>query len=165
MAYQYIVCDPDKCVGCGLCELACSAVKHEVFDPLLSRIRHVRIEPIVMMSISCRMCEDPPCVIACPRQALSQSAETGVILIDDDKCDGCGWCIQACPFGTILLNSQSKVVEICDLCQDEDEPQCVKYCFKDALTLSTPQVVAQKARRGVVTKLLQELLGQESAIA
>jgi Fe-S-cluster-containing dehydrogenase component len=104
-------------------------------------------------------------VIACPRQALSQSAETGVILIDDDKCDGCGWCIQACPFGTILLNSQSKVVEICDLCQDEDEPQCVKYCFKDALTLSTPQVVAQKARRGVVTRLLQELLGQESAIA
>lgn len=161
MAYQFIVCDPDLCVGCALCDFACSATKHEVINPNLARIRTVRIEPIVMMAISCQMCEDPACVISCPRLALSQSTETGVIIVDDDKCDGCGWCIQACEFGTILLNSEAKTVEICDLCEDEDEPQCVKFCLKDALTLSTPQVVAQKSRRGVVTKLLQELLGEE----
>lgn len=158
MAYQYIVCDPDKCVGCGFCEFICSATKHGAFNPLLSRIRNVRIEPIVMMSIACRLCEDPPCVTACPRQALSQDAETGVILIDEERCDGCGWCIEACDFGAIFLNSETKRVEICDLCQDEDEPQCVKFCFKGALTLSTPEVVAQKARREAVTKLLQELI-------
>jgi len=159
MAYQYIVCDPAKCVGCGFCELACSATKHRAFNPLLARIRNVRIEPAVIMSLSCRMCEDPPCVIACPRQALAQGAGTGVIGIDDDRCDGCGWCIQACPFGAVLLNTKSKKVEICNLCQDEDEPQCVKYCLKDALTLSTPQVVAQKARLEAVSKLIK---GSES---
>jgi len=163
MAYQYIVCDPDLCIGCTLCEFACSAVKHQVINQNLSRIRNVRIEPLVMMSVSCRMCEDPACVISCPRLALSQSSETGVIIVDDDKCDGCGWCIQACEFGSILLNSEGKTVEICDLCEGEVEPLCVKFCHKEALTLSTPQVVAQKARREVVTKLLQELLGEEVA--
>jgi len=158
MGYRYIVCDPDKCVGCQFCEFICAATKHQVFNPLLSRIHNVRIEPIVMMSVACRMCEDPPCVIACPRQALSQNPETGVIMVDTELCDGCGWCIEACDFGAIFLNPETKVVEICDLCQDQEEPQCVKFCFKEALELSTPEVVAQKARKEVVAKLLQELV-------
>jgi len=132
--------------------------KEGVFAPLLSRIRNVRIEPIVMMTISCRLCQDPPCVIACPRKALSQSPETGIILVDEDLCDGCGWCIEACPFGAISLNPATKVVVICDLCQDLEEPQCVKYCPKEALSLSTTEMVAQKARKEAVTKLLQELV-------
>lgn len=156
--YPHIVCDPDKCTGCRMCELACSMAQEGVFAPLLSRIRNVRIEPIVQMTISCRLCRDAPCVISCPRQALSQSEETGVIIIDEDKCDGCGWCIEACPFGAIAINPTTKVVVICDLCQDFDEPQCVKYCLKEALSLSTTEMVAQKARRDVVTRLLEELL-------
>jgi carbon-monoxide dehydrogenase iron sulfur subunit len=156
--YAHIVCDPVKCSGCGDCELICSMVKHGVFNPSLSRIRNVRIEPIVMLTVSCRMCADAPCVLACPRNALTQDPETGVILVDEDLCDGCGWCIEACDFGAILLNPESKRVEICDLCADYDEPQCVVYCEKDALSLSAPEVVAQKSRRDVVSKLLQELV-------
>lgn len=158
MPYQYIICDPDKCTGCQECELACSVTKHGMFNPLLARIRNVRIEPVVMLSVACKLCEDPPCVIACPRKALSQDPETGIILVDEDLCDGCGWCIEACDFGAILLNPATKRVEICDLCADKDEPQCVKFCGKDALSLATPEVVAQKARRDAVTKLLQELI-------
>ncbi len=156
--YPHIVCDPEKCTGCRICELACSIAKEGTFAPLLSRIRNVRIEPIVMMTISCRLCQDPPCVIACPRKALSQSPETGIILVDEDLCDGCGWCIEACPFGAISLNPATKVVVICDLCQDLEEPQCVKYCPKEALSLSTTEMVAQKARKEAVTKLLEELV-------
>nr|MBC7245696.1 4Fe-4S dicluster domain-containing protein [Chloroflexota bacterium] len=157
--FQHIVCDPDKCVGCGDCEFACSMTKHQVFDPALSRIRNVRIEPIVMLSVSCRMCNDAPCVLACPRNALTQDPERGIIRVDEDKCDGCGWCIEACDFGAILLNPATKKVEICDLCADLGEPQCVLYCEKKALSLSAPEVVAQKTRREVVSKLLQELIG------
>jgi Fe-S-cluster-containing hydrogenase component 2 len=79
--------------------------------------------------------------------------------VDDESCDGCGWCIEACDFGAILLNPAEKSVEICDLCADLDEPQCILYCEKDALSLSTPEVVAQDTRRDVVSKLLQELVG------
>ncbi|MBM4428865.1 MAG: 4Fe-4S dicluster domain-containing protein [Chloroflexi bacterium] len=158
--YQHIICDPVKCVGCGDCELACSMTKHQVFDPSLSRIRTVRIEPIVMLSVTCRTCADAPCVLACPRNALTQDAETGIILVDNDLCDGCGWCIEACDFGAILLNAANKRVEICDLCADLDEPQCIKFCQKDALSLSAPEVIAQQTRREVVSKLLAELIGQ-----
>lgn len=156
--HQFIVCDPDKCVGCQMCEFACSLTKHGSINPLLSRIRNVRIYPITMMSVTCRFCEDAPCVIACPRKALSQDLEAGIIHIDEDACDGCGWCIEACDFGAIVLNPATKLVEICDLCPDEDELPCVKFCAKEALSLSTPEVVAQKARRDVVTRLLQELV-------
>lgn len=156
--YAHVVCDPVKCVGCGDCELACSMVKHGAFDPWLSRIRQVRIEPIVMLSVTCRMCADAPCVLACPRNALTQGPEKGVILVDEELCDGCGWCIEACDFGAILLNAATKRVEICDLCADFDEPQCVVYCEKDALSLSTPERAAQQTRREVVSKLLQELV-------
>jgi len=157
--YQYITCDPDKCVGCQLCEYICSYTKTGEFNTYRSRIRTVRIPPVVTISIACRTCEDPPCVIACPRKALTQSGETGIIHVDEDACDGCGWCIEACDFGAISLNAETKLGEICDLCEDlEDGPQCVKWCPKDALTLSTAERVAQKVRREVVTNLLQELM-------
>jgi carbon-monoxide dehydrogenase iron sulfur subunit len=155
--YQHIVCDPVKCVACGDCELACSMAHHEVFDPALSRVRVVRVEPIVMLAVNCRRCADAPCVLSCPRNALTQDPETGTILIDNDLCDGCGWCIEACDFGAVLLNPETKRVEICNLCADLDEPQCVKYCQKEALCLSTPEVESQKMRRDVVSKLLLEL--------
>ncbi len=156
--YAHIVCDPVKCSGCGDCELACSLVRHGVFDPALSRIRSVRIEPIVMLSVTCRNCADAPCVISCPRNALTQDPEKGIILVDQELCDGCGWCIEACEFGAILFNPETKKVEMCDLCPDHDQPQCVVYCEKEALSLAEPEVVAQKTRRKVVSKLLQELL-------
>jgi carbon-monoxide dehydrogenase iron sulfur subunit len=156
--FEYIVCDPGKCVGCGDCELACSMTYHQVFDPSLSRVRVARIEPIVTLAVTCRNCSDPPCVLSCPRNALMQTPEKGIILVDEELCDGCGWCIEACEFGAILLNPATKKVEMCDLCADFDEPQCVKYCQKDALSLTVPEVVAQKTRREVVGKLLQELV-------
>jgi len=58
-----------------------------------------------------------------------------------------------------VLNPASKTAEICDLCADqEDGPQCVIYCPKEALSLSTPEVLRQKARRDVVKRLFEELL-------
>jgi len=158
MTHRYIVCDPDKCVGCQTCEYICSATKEGEFDPLRSRIRNVRIEPITMLAVACRNCENAPCVISCPRNALSQNPQTGTIQVDGEACNGCGWCVGACEFGAILLNPQTKKVAMCDLCSDQDQPQCVLYCPKEALALSTPEEVAQRSRRQVVSKLLQELL-------
>jgi len=159
IGYQHIICDPDKCIGCRICEYVCSATKTGSFDPGLSRIRVVRIEPITMTAISCRLCEDAPCIIACPRDALSRSEENGIILVNEDKCDGCGWCVEACDFGAIILNPLTKNAEICDLCQDEEGgPRCVEFCPKEALSLSTPEVLRQKTRRDVVARLFEELL-------
>lgn len=156
MAHRYIVCDPDKCTGCQICEFICSATKEGEFDPLRSRIRNVRIEPVVMLSVACRNCADAPCVISCPRNALTQSPQTGTIRVDGEACDGCGWCVGACEFGAILLNPQTKKAALCDLCADLDQPQCVRFCPKEALALTTPEEVAQKSRRQAVARLLKE---------
>ncbi len=156
--YQHIICDPDKCIGCRLCEYACSATKTNAFDAPMSRIRVVRIEPITMIAISCRLCADAPCIIACPRNALTRSSENGTIIVDVDKCDGCGWCIEACDFGAMLLDPATKTAAVCDLCADQpDGPQCVAFCPKEALVLGTPETLRQQARRDVVKKLFDEL--------
>jgi Fe-S-cluster-containing hydrogenase component 2 len=162
IGYEHVICDPDKCIGCRICEYACSMTKTGTFNPSLSRIRVVRIEPVTMTAITCRLCEDAPCIIACPRDALSRSEENGIILVDQDKCDGCGWCLEACDFGAIVLNPETKNAEICNLCEDvEDGPQCIMYCPKEALMLATPETLRQKTRRAVVARLFEELLQED----
>jgi len=153
---KFVSADPDKCVGCCVCEYACSMVKEKTFNPTKSRIRAVRLNPLVNLAITCRLCEDPPCVAACPRDALTQSEETGIIMVDEEACNGCGWCIEACDYGAIMLHPESKVVYVCDLCKDVGKPQCVEWCPEEALELVTSDVLAQKARRSAVKKLFQE---------
>ncbi len=146
--YQYIACDPEKCVGCQICEYVCSHNKTGEFNTFRSRIRTIREHKILMTAVACRTCEDAPCVIACPRDALSQDPDTGVIRVDAGRCDGCAWCIEACDFGAISINPRTKLAEICDLCEDEEDgPQCVKWCPKEALELTSPDRRAQRTRR------------------
>ncbi len=155
--YQYVACDAQKCIGCQLCEYICSFTKTGEFNTYRSRIRTVRAEEILITAVTCRTCEDAPCVIACTRDALSQDPETGVIHVDESRCDGCAWCIEACDFGAISINPLTKLAEMCDLCADqEDGPQCVKWCPKDALELTTTDQRAQKARHKLA---IEEVLG------
>lgn len=153
---KFVSADPNKCVGCCVCEYACSMVKEKTFNPTKSRIRAVRLNPLVNLAVTCRLCEDPPCVAACPRDALTQSEETGIIMVDEEACNGCGWCIEACDYGAIMLHPETKVVYLCDLCQEIGKPQCVEWCPEEALELVTSDVLAQKARRSAVRKLFHE---------
>jgi len=153
---KFVSADPDKCVGCQVCEYACSMSRDKVFNPLKSGIRVVRINQVVNMAVTCRLCENPACVAACPRDALTQSEETGLISVDKDKCNGCGWCIEACDYGAIMQHPDKKVVYVCDLCKEKGEPQCIKWCPEEALELVTSDTLAQKARITAVKKLFQE---------
>ena len=151
---------PTKCIGCRMCEYACSRPRHGSFDPSLSRIRVVRIEPITMTAITCRLCADAPCVLACPRDALSRSEENGTILVDTDKCDGCGWCVEACDFGAIVLNPSHKTPRSATCATTEDDgPRCVALSApRRRSRWPRPRCLRQKARRDVVARLFEELL-------
>lgn len=160
----FVSCDPEKCVGCRICEYACSYEKDKSFNPLRSRIRAIRIYPDINLAITCRLCQDAPCVKACPRDALTQSKETGRIIVDEDECNGCGWCIEACDFGAITLDPEEKIVKICDQCstREDEQPQCIEWCPEEALSLTSRDALAQKARLGITEKLFKEALETES---
>jgi TPP-dependent indolepyruvate ferredoxin oxidoreductase alpha subunit len=130
---QHIECNSDKCVGCEICEYACSFEKEGVFNPLKSRIRAVRVNLIKNSTITCKACINAPCVTACPENALTQSRETGTITIDQTKCKGCDWCMEACQFGVLTMNPSTLKAQICDTCGGD--PKCVPACPESALSL------------------------------
>jgi len=148
--FKFVYCDPSKCVGCGICELVCSLKHENRFSSVASRIRSVRLYPYRNVALTCVLCENPPCVKACPRDALTQ-AQDGHIVVDEDKCVGCGLCIEACDFGVIMLHPLRMVAIVCDLC--DGSPLCIDACPEDALTLTSRDIRAQIKRVEVAKKL------------
>jgi len=150
MQKPFIICEPDKCTGCQLCEFACSSRSGE-YNPLLSRIRLVRTGTVNIMAIACRLCDTPSCMHACPRSCIRISETTGIVVVDKDFCNGCGWCVEACEFGAVAIDHKERIVTMCDLCEDRDNgPRCVEMCVYGALSLATPSDIAARRRRKVV---------------
>ncbi len=153
---RFIAADLEKCTGCGICELVCAIKRENVYNPRCSRIKILRLYRLVNMAVVCRLCENAPCVIACPQECLVQSEKTGVILVDEDKCDCCGWCMKVCPYSVITLNPEKETVMICDLC--EGDPQCVEWCPEGALDLVTQKTFNENIRKTTANKLIKENL-------
>lgn len=143
----YIYCDPQLCTGCRACELVCPSVHERVFNPRLSRIRVVRLEFVIDIAITCRQCENAPCIAVCPSGALRKS-RTGLVEVIAERCIGCSACSEACPFGAIELHD-GKVIK-CDLCGGD--PACVKRCTPKALKLVSSEQVAEEERHAYVAQ-------------
>jgi len=139
MKTEFIAVDPSKCIGCSVCEYVCAFEKDGSCNPLRSRIRIVRVHSLFNTAMVCRFCENAPCVIACHRNALRQSTATNVIQVNEDRCDGCGWCIPACPYGAITVDPATQRVMVCDLC--DGTPRCVDFCPVDALQLAAKDTI------------------------
>jgi tetrathionate reductase subunit B len=79
----------------------------------------------------CNQCVDSPCTQSCPVGATFDSPD-GVVLIDPSYCIGCGFCIQACPYGCRFLNPVTKTADKCTLCYHRItrglKPACVEIC-------------------------------------
>jgi Fe-S-cluster-containing hydrogenase component 2 len=163
---KFLAVDPEKCVGCSICEFACSWEKEQVFNPLKSRIRILRGPPFIQLATTCRQCEDTPCIKACPKDALYQSEKTGAIMVEDDKCDGCKWCLEACEYGAIRYDPGANTVAICDLC--DGEPKCKEFCPEEAIDFVAEEtditkawVAASKQWIDASEKLIRMSKGQE----
>ncbi|MEM2981091.1 MAG: 4Fe-4S dicluster domain-containing protein [Thermoproteota archaeon] len=160
---KIIVCDPDRCNGCRICEYVCSFSSEGVLNIKKSRIRVVRIEPFVNIAVTCRKCEDPPCVKACPRDALKQKPN-GIIVVDENKCNGCGWCIEVCPFGVVRLHLDKRKIVICDYCEKHGSLKCVEYCPKDALKYVTLDQAGKELSKKAVKTLLEEVTAERRMV-
>jgi Fe-S-cluster-containing hydrogenase component 2 len=154
LASLHLTSDSRKCTGCRICELTCSEIKKKLYNPKRALIRVVRIPPGFNVAVACLLCDKHPCVTSCPKNAL-EADNSGRIIVNEERCSGCGWCIQACEFGAILPDLEKGVVAVCDLCGGD--PECIKTCPEEALELTTEDIVAQRARRHVAEELIERV--------
>ena len=127
-----------NCTGCRICEMVCS-LYHEKdgVNPKRSRIRVViSREKTAILPMVCHACTDPSCVTSCPLECLSQD-ETGMITVDEDTCNSCGECVEACPYGAIHLHPVTETAMTCDRC--DGKFLCVNYCPEDVLGWLMPE--------------------------
>ncbi|MFQ5680901.1 MAG: 4Fe-4S dicluster domain-containing protein [Candidatus Omnitrophota bacterium] len=128
--------DPNKCMGCKACEIAC-AVGKSVSGDLLQAVREktrpgsrvkVRAFEGKNFPLACRHCKKHPCVAACIAAALRYDKKSQRVIHDKDRCTGCWMCIMVCPYGAIRNDDNLKIPLRCDLCADTDAPRCLQAC-------------------------------------
>ncbi|UCF39438.1 MAG: 4Fe-4S dicluster domain-containing protein [Acidobacteriota bacterium] len=150
----------DRCIGCGNCMEACKAENNVPPEPTHMRtwVERYVIDSNNEVHVSllnsrnrtssqideqrnvlrtffvpklCNQCENPPCVQVCPVEATFKT-EDGVVLVDNERCMGCGYCIQACPYGARYLHPETKTADKCTFCYHRISqgllPACVNVC-------------------------------------
>ena len=154
--------DPARCVGCKTCVLACKSFKN-----LTAKINFRAVieygggtwtevangawdtnAQVYYLSVSCNHCSMPLCKAICHTNAIFKDADTGAILIDSSLCDGCGQCVEVCPYTAIHVEMEQKLAMKCNLCQDRvvsgQAPVCVEACPMRALECDDIQVLRKK---------------------
>jgi formate dehydrogenase iron-sulfur subunit len=85
----------------------------------------------LMSSDVCKHCTDAACLEVCPTGALFRT-EFGTVVVQEDVCNGCGYCVPACPFGVLDKREEDGRVWKCTLCydrlKDDQEPACAHAC-------------------------------------
>ncbi len=142
-----LVIDLERCAGCHTCTVAC---KVENGMEGASGIRVATVGggrpdtprgtyPDVAMHflpVACMHCQEPPCRDACPAGAISRRPD-GIVLLDEELCDGCQACLSGCPYGALVYDKEASRVRKCNLCRhrldDGFEPFCVLCCGSGAI--------------------------------
>ncbi|WP_235834405.1 4Fe-4S dicluster domain-containing protein [Actinomadura logoneensis] len=159
--------DTSVCIGCKACEVACKEWNAVPEDGLeltgmsydntqglgASTWRHVAFveqrKPLgnasaggdgdlrwLMASDVCKHCTHAACLDVCPTGALFRT-EFGTVVVQEDVCNGCGYCVPACPYGVIDQRPDDGRVWKCTLCYDRigagQEPACAKACPTDSI--------------------------------
>jgi formate dehydrogenase iron-sulfur subunit len=178
-AYGFFT-DTTVCIGCKACEAACKQWNQIPMDDFgfkgtsydnttelrATTWRHVTFlerfhrdgqqNRWLFMSDVCKHCEQAGCLEACPTGAIVRT-EFGSVLIQQDICNGCKYCVPSCPFGVITVNEgQDNTAHKCTLCYDRlkagMEPACAKACPTDSI-LFGPVVELRKIARQRVEEL------------
>src|SRR5918911_395096 len=169
--------DTSVCIGCKACEVACkewNAIPDDGFDLLgmsydntgglsANSWRHVAFieQPAgdggtdlnwLMMSNVCKHCTHAACLDVCPTGALFRT-EFGTVVVQEDICNGCGYCIPACPYGVIDQRRGDGRAWKCTLCYDRIgdglTPACAKACPTESIQFGELDELRERAARRV----------------
>lgn len=183
MAETAIKYDSSKCTACKGCQVACkqwnqlpsplvaeeyeftksfqSPLDNSANNWLIINFREVNKDVGIdwnFMRNSCFHCTEAACEMACPVGAISKKSN-GAVVIDQEKCIGCRYCVASCPFGVPRYDEVSKNTFKCWQCQDRTQagrsPACVSTCPTGALEFGdrNEMVAAAKERVGKLKEL------------
>jgi formate dehydrogenase iron-sulfur subunit len=106
----------------------------------------------LMSSDVCKHCTEAACLDVCPTGALMRT-EFGTVVVQDDICNGCGYCVSACPFGVIGRRETDGGAHKCTLCYDRLgdglEPACAKACPTDSIQFGPLDELREVAQQRV----------------
>ena len=128
-----LIVDHSLCWGCKTCEVAC---KQENRAPGGVRLIAVRedgprqIDGRLTFSYRvdlCRHCDEPPCIEACPDEAIVKR-EDGIVVLHENRCVGCQTCIAACPYDAIEFDVRGNVARKCNLCHHRLDAGLLPAC-------------------------------------
>ncbi len=142
-------------------ELSASTWRHVRFVELAEAPAEVdvgaavaRMDEWIFMSDVCKHCTNAGCLDACPTGALIRT-EFETVVLQPDVCNGCGYCIPACPFGVVDRDRIDGRAAKCTLCydrlQDGLEPACAKACPTDSIQFGPYEELVDTAERRVAT--------------
>ncbi len=132
--------DTKKCVGCSDCVVACQIENNVpegfcrdwITETVSGTYPNLEME---YRSERCHHCDNAPCVRCCPTGA-SHIAEGGIVLVEPDKCIGCGACIASCPYDARYPHPDG-YVDKCTFCihrvKEGKQPACVEVCPTNCL--------------------------------
>ncbi|MDC7787222.1 4Fe-4S dicluster domain-containing protein [Rhodoplanes sp. TEM] len=165
-----MVVDVAKCIGCQSCTVSCiyeNAVPEDSFRTIVStyEVQEGDRAAMVMLPRLCNHCADAPCIPVCPVGATFQRAD-GIVVVDADRCVGCAYCVQACPYDARFVNHGTQKADKCTFCAHRVEagllPACVESCVGGARIfgdLDDPKSTVSKLVAKGDAKVLKPELG------
>jgi formate dehydrogenase iron-sulfur subunit len=106
----------------------------------------------LMSSDVCKHCTEAACLDVCPTGALMRT-EFGTVVVQDDICNGCGYCVPACPFGVIARRESDGGAHKCTLCYDRIgdglTPACAKACPTESIQFGPLEELRERADQRV----------------
>lgn len=135
-----MVVDVQKCIGCQACTVSCimeNAVPENSFRTIVStyEVHEGKHTGTYMLPRLCNHCANPPCIPVCPVGATFQRKD-GVVVVDGDRCVGCAYCVQACPYDARFINHETGKADKCTFCAHRVDagllPACVETCVGGA---------------------------------